>query len=168
MVIADLSEGAALFARIARPRATGQLPTSGRADWPELDGEILVVAPGTEDLDETTPWRWANPATGETGDADARDLRSRGEVVIVLASIDAMTGAERIGRWSHDAVVTVTAGHSTGPRLRAVGELLEVADVDVRAVVLLGADQTDDSSGLTVDRDGVVAGLTTQIERDLP
>jgi hypothetical protein len=167
VIVADLTENASLFVRLVASRSGSRGRSVRRhGSWPDASGEIRLVAPSTDDLDATALWRWLNPVTCETGQADERELRRSGDVVIVVASIDAMTGGDRIRRWSRDAIVTVTAGSSTGVRLRAAGELLKAADVEIRATVLLGADETDDSSGVAVTRAIATARPPIQLERD--
>jgi capsular polysaccharide biosynthesis protein len=156
VVIADLSEGSALVTGLTGHRLVKSRSRSTeinqRDRWPVLQGDVRVVTPTTEDLDEMSSWWWADPVSGEVGQASEADLHAWAEVVIVFATVEPMIGAEGMARWSRHAVVTVTAGQSTGARLHAVAELMRAANVDIRSVVLLGSDQTDDSSGAAVVR----------------
>jgi len=70
------------------------------------------------------------------------------DVVLVLATVDPGIGAWHLRTLATDAVVTVSAGRSTGQHLDAIAELLSAADVTVSAAVLLNADADDDSIGL--------------------
>jgi capsular polysaccharide biosynthesis protein len=171
VVIADLSEGSALVTGLtghrlpkSRSRSTGIKP---RDRWP-LQGDVRIVTPTTEDPDEISSWWWADPVSGEVGQASEADLQAWAEVVIVFATVEPMTGAEGIARWSRHAVVTVTAGQSTGARLHAVAELMRAANVDIRSVVLLGSDETDDSSGAAVGRQRpATRSRASRIDRDV-
>jgi hypothetical protein len=44
----------------------------------------------------------------------------------------------------------VTAGRSSGERLYGIGEMIRLAGVELISAVLVGADKTDESVGMTV------------------
>ena len=70
------------------------------------------------------------------------------DAVVVLATVDAASGAWHLATWASQAVVTVSAGGSSAERINAVAELLEAANITVDSAVLLGADANDDSVGI--------------------
>lgn len=79
---------------------------------------------------------------------DAAEELGAADTVLVIATVDPGLGAWHLHRWATDAVVTVTAGHSTPQRIAAVTELLDAAGVTVSSAALLGTDPDDESAGL--------------------
>ena len=63
--------------------------------------------------------------------------------------------------WADDAVVVVTAGRSSWTKIRAVSEMIRLASVHLVSAVLVGADKTDESLGVTYTQgSGRVADIT--------
>ena len=81
--------------------------------------------------------------------ADGREAPSidPDEVVLVLAMLDPAEGAEQIRALASTAVAIVTAGRSTMTSLGAVSDMLEVAQVELVSVVLVGSSAHDESFG---------------------
>ena len=73
---------------------------------------------------------------------------STADVLLTLAALDPMLGAEHLATWAADVVVIVTAGKSSWTRLRAVGEMVRLAGMRTVSAVLVGADKTDESLGV--------------------
>lgn len=73
-------------------------------------------------------------------------------VVIVLATLDPMKGADHLRERASDAVVLVTAGASSVTKIEATGIMLRAADLRLRSAVLIGTDPTDDSLGIFEER----------------
>ena len=69
------------------------------------------------------------------------------QVVLVLATLDPAAGAERIRALASNAVAMVTVGRSTMTTLRSVSDMLEVAQVELVSVVLVGSSAHDESYG---------------------
>jgi hypothetical protein len=65
--------------------------------------------------------------------------------------LDPGEGAERIRLLASTAVAIVTAGRSTMTTLRAVSDMLEVAQVELGSVILVGASTHDESFGRRPD-----------------
>jgi hypothetical protein len=61
--------------------------------------------------------------------------------------LDPAEGAEPIRALASNAVALVTAGRSTMTMLRSVSDMLEVAQVELVSVVLVGSSAYDDSLG---------------------
>jgi capsular polysaccharide biosynthesis protein len=78
---------------------------------------------------------------------------SSADLLLTLAALDPSLSGEHLGTWATDAVVTVTAGLSTWTRIHAVGEMVRLAGTHLVSAVLIGADKTDDSLGITTTRD---------------
>jgi hypothetical protein len=84
-------------------------------------------------------------------------------VLLTLAALNPMLGAEHLATWASDVVVTVTAGQSTWTRVQAVGEMIRLAGTRLVSAVLIGADKTDESLGVTHMEH---AGLQTKAAND--
>ena len=81
--------------------------------------------------------------------ADGREAPSvdPDELVLVLGMLDPAEGAEPIRALASTAVAIVTAGRSTMTSLGAVSDMLEVAQVELVSVVLVGSNAHDESFG---------------------
>jgi hypothetical protein len=69
-----------------------------------------------------------------------------------LAALDPSLASDHLQTWARDAVVVVTAGRSSWTKIHAVGELIRLAGTRLVCAVLVGADKTDESLGVTVTR----------------
>ena len=81
--------------------------------------------------------------------ADGREAPSvdPDELVLVLGMLDPAEGAEQIRALASTAVAIVSAGRSTMTSLGAVSDMLEVAQVELVSVVLVGSSADDESFG---------------------
>lgn len=70
------------------------------------------------------------------------------EVVLALTTLDPSTGARHLRTVADEAVLVVTAGRSNAIQVRAAAEMLSAAGLNVRSIILVGADRNDDSLGL--------------------
>jgi hypothetical protein len=85
------------------------------------------------------PWS----ATGALAAAyDSADL------LLTLATLDPVLGAEHLPGWATDVVVVVTAGRSSSAKIHAVGEMTRLAGLPQPSAVLIGADKADVSLGV--------------------
>ena len=66
-----------------------------------------------------------------------------------LVRLDPALGGEHLATWESDAVVMVTAGRSSWTKIHAVGEMIRLAGMRLASAVLVGADKTDESLGVT-------------------
>jgi hypothetical protein len=73
-------------------------------------------------------------------------------VVLVLATLDPMKGADHLREQAADAVVLVTAGRSTATKIEANAIMIRGAGLRLRSAVLIGTDPTDDSLGIFEER----------------
>jgi capsular polysaccharide biosynthesis protein len=147
VVLADLWPGAPA-ARLLGARHPGvhqvQVP----------DARLIVAIPEHGDIAPTGPLTRAaaQPRRVLSGSAPAGgDLAaaySSGDVLLTLAHVDPMLGAEHLATWAADVVVVVTAGQSTWTRAQAISEMIRLAGARLTSAVLIGADKTDESSGL--------------------
>ena len=73
-------------------------------------------------------------------------------VVLVLATLDPMKGADHLRERASDAVVLVTAGRSSATKIEANAIMIRAAGLRLRSAVLIGTDRTDDSLGVFEER----------------
>jgi hypothetical protein len=71
------------------------------------------------------------------------------DLLLTLAALDPSFGGEPLATWATDAVVVVTAGRSSWTKINAVGEMIRLAGTHLVAAVLVGADKSDESLGVT-------------------
>jgi capsular polysaccharide biosynthesis protein len=120
-----------------------------------------VRQPGAHEVSiegATVPLRIISPAEADTnGDAAAEAFPrpERGEtyasegseMTIVLLELRPGDNIPDLAEWANEAVVMVTAGHSTAARMRGVAELIRGGGLPITSVVLFGADRDDDTLG---------------------
>jgi hypothetical protein len=80
------------------------------------------------------------------------------DLLLTLAQLDPSIGGDHLATWASDAVVMVTAGQSSWTKIHAVGEMIRLAGVRLASAVLVGADKTDESLGMTHTPPAPVAG----------
>ncbi len=117
----------------------------------EVEGTRLVVAvPERGDVVPTGPVRPAmESAQPVAASADVSAAFSSADVLLTLAALNPMLGAEHLDTWATDVVVTVTAGQSSWMRVRGVGEMIQLSGTRLASAVLIGADKTDESLGIS-------------------
>jgi Chain length determinant protein len=154
VVVADLSAD--------RPAAR-LLGTSEPGIQPvDVDGIPLVVAiPPPDDLMPT------GPLEGDSGQVQPGLERAceLADLVLTLVTLDPAVGGDHLSTWATDAVVIVTAGRSSGAKIRAAGEMVRLAGIRLVSAVLVGADKADESLGV-VQAEGT--GLGNVTAPDLP
>lgn len=151
VVVADLCDGA--------PAAGLLGPVDPGVRTVSADGaELTVVVPERDDVAPVGPLRGrpgrpraAEPVTAAYAAAD---------LLLTLAVLDPSFGGEHLAGWGRGAVVVVTAGQSSAERIRTVGEMIRLSGTPLISGLLIGADKTDESLGLTPtpdpDRVGVM------------
>ena len=76
-----------------------------------------------------------------------KDL-AKAEVILTLIELDLGAGVDMLGDLADACVVLVRAGRVSAERLRSSATLLRQSDLHPAFAMLVGADDTDDSSGL--------------------
>jgi capsular polysaccharide biosynthesis protein len=161
VVVADLTNGAHA-GRLLGAKNPGIRTASVN------DGAHLVVV--LPDRDEVAP---VGPLLGTPQRAlprPAKDIvaaTNAADLLLTLAPLDPAVGGEHLATWATDAVVMVTAGRSSWTKIHAVGEMIRLANMRLSSAVLVGADKTDESLGVTPTsgadrRAGVAKGLAAQ------
>ncbi len=70
-------------------------------------------------------------------------------LLLTLASLDPSLGGEHLATWTTDAVALVTAGKSSWTKIHGVGEMVRLSGTKLTSAVLVGADSTDETLGMT-------------------
>ena len=143
VIVADLCQGTPA-ARLLGVRDPGLHPAHVQ------DTYLMVVVPERGDIMPTGPLTPTVASMQPTSaSADLIAAYSSADVLLTLASLDPMIGAEHLATWAADVVVIVTAGRSSWTRVQAVGEMIRLAHARLVSAVLVGADKTDESLGIT-------------------
>lgn len=135
VLLVDFTRRSSLARRLGVPR-------SGTSEAAVEGGSIGVTC----DPDEEDSGRRLR-TTG------VRSRRESSDVVMTIATLDPAQGADHLADWATSAVAVVTAGRSSSTVLRAAGQLLRGAGVELTSVILVGADPQDETVGLP-DRSG--------------
>jgi hypothetical protein len=69
--------------------------------------------------------------------------------LLTFATLDPAFGGDYLGTWATNAVAVVTAGESSAEKVHSVGEMIRLAGTRLDSVVLIGADESDESLGAT-------------------
>jgi capsular polysaccharide biosynthesis protein len=143
VVTADLSSGARL-AHLARVKGPGTHEVS-------RNGVTFTMA--VPERDDVAPAGPLPPFNSPPGRAQAPDPLVSSDVaadlLLTLATLDPAVGGDHLATWASNAVVVVTSGESSAERIHSVGEMIRLAGMRLDSVVLLGADKSDESLGLT-------------------
>jgi capsular polysaccharide biosynthesis protein len=151
VVVADLASGAPVAA-LLHAKAPGVRPVSVRG------AQLVLAVPDRDDLAPAGPVGQA-PADAQHSEftAAVRNACDSADLLITLATVDPSVGAEHVATWATSAVAMVTAGRSSWAQIHAAGELMRLAGLPLSSAVLVGADRTDESLGVT-ERSSAVAG----------
>ena len=142
VVLADLcgSAPAAALVGVKKPGVRG-VTVKG--------AQLVVAVPARDGVAPVGPLR-RGPAAGLQ--RPSRELAAACEsadLVLTLARLDPSIGGDHMATWASDAVVMVTAGQSSWTKIHAVGEMIRLAGMRLASAVLVGADKTDESLGVT-------------------
>jgi len=144
VVLADLSSGLQA-ASILGTRSPGVTPLDHEG------GRILVVVPAAADVAPVGPLRSHAAAEGHgQPDEAVAAACAHADLVLSLVTLDPAYGGDHLGTWATDAVAVVTTGRSTATSIRAVGEMIRLAGTQVQSVVVVDADDSDESLGALV------------------
>jgi hypothetical protein len=142
VVVADLSDGA---------RAARLIGASGAGiQTAVVDDESLVVA--VPDRFAVVPVGPLDRPPTRTLPAASEELRATyasADLMFTLVTLDPSLGAEHLPTWARDAVVLVTCGQSSATRIHAIGELIRQSGMQLVSAVLVGADKSDETLGIT-------------------
>jgi capsular polysaccharide biosynthesis protein len=143
VIVADLCPGAPA-ARLFGVRDPGVHAVNVQ------DTHLVVAVPERGDVVPVGPLTSAvAPAQAEFARADLAAAYSSADVLVTLAALDPMYGAEHLTTWAADVVAIVAVGQSTWMRVQAVGEMVRLAGARLVSAVLVGAEKADESLGVT-------------------
>ena len=143
VVTADLSSGAHM-AHLLGVKSPGAHAVSH-------NGANFTIA--VPDRDDAAPVGPLPPVTSPAGPAQAGDALvasyASADLLLTLVTLDPALGGDHLATWATNAVVVVSAGQSSAERIHGVGEMIRLAGTRLDSVVLIGADKSDESLGLT-------------------
>jgi capsular polysaccharide biosynthesis protein len=150
VVVADLCDGAPA-ARLLGSAEPGVRTVNAHG------AQLTVAVPDPDDIAPAGPLR-GRPAPGRAAEPLAAACASA-DLVLTLAVLDPALGGEHLAGWGRGAVAVVTAGQSSGERIRAAGEMVRLSGTQLISGVLIGADKADESLGQAPTPDADRAGV---------
>jgi capsular polysaccharide biosynthesis protein len=138
VVIADIAPGS--------PAASLMDTAEPGVRMVNVEGKQLVVA--VPEPGDDVPCGPLDRASRQAQPALDRAVKSA-DLLLTLVILDPSLGAEHIATWTTDAVVMLTAGRSSWTKIHAVGEMIRLAGTRLVSAILVGADKTDESLGVT-------------------
>jgi capsular polysaccharide biosynthesis protein len=151
VVLADLS------GELAAARLLG-VKTPGVSKISADGASLVVVVPGPDNLVPVGPLRGSvtpaiSNADAEPYAAELAAAHKSADLLLTLAALDPAVGAEHLTTWTAKVIAVVAAGQSSATRIQALGEMVRVAGLSLPAAVLVGADKTDESLGVSPSPD---------------
>ena len=156
VVVADLCGGAPA-AMLLGAKGPGVHTVSVRGT------QLVTAVPDPAEFAPVGPLRPASPRGAQPAFADelATSVASA-DLLLTLITLDPSVGGEYLATWAPEAVVMVTAGRSSWTKIHAVGEMIRLAGTRLVCAVLIGADKTDESLGVTPTSEAGRDAVTTQ------
>ena len=140
-MLADLSSGA---------RAASLLGTGAGIHPVVVDEESLVVAvPGPYAVAPVGPFDRTPAGALSAASEELTAAYHSADLMFTLVTLDLSMGAEYLATWASDAVAVVTAGQSSATMINAVGELIRRSGTHLISAVLVGADKSDETLGMS-------------------
>ena len=134
----------------------------GKPAWRRL----LVVLPERDDIAPVGPVPFgASPAVPDPADEALVTACAAADLLLILATLDPALGGDYLGTWATSAVAVVTAGRSSAEKIHGVAEMIRLAGTRLDSVVLVGADKSDESLGMTRPGGPACAGRPTPATR---
>jgi capsular polysaccharide biosynthesis protein len=151
VIVADLASGMPV-ATLLHAKAPGVRSISARG------AQLILAVPDRDNLAPTGPVG-QDPTDAQRSEFTAAVSNACGsaDLLLTLVTLDPSVGAEHVATWATSAVAVVSVGRSSWARIRAVGEMMRLAGLPLSSAVLVGADRTDESLGVT-ERPGVLYG----------
>jgi capsular polysaccharide biosynthesis protein len=142
VVVADLSSDAHL-ARLLGVSDPGIHPVSWNG------ANLVAVLPEREEVAPVGSVPGAASAMPAQADPALVNACSSADLLLTLATLNPAFGGNHLGTWATNAVAVVTAGESSAEKVHGVGEMIRLAGTRLDSVVLIGADKSDESLGVT-------------------
>ncbi|WP_405057691.1 hypothetical protein OG474_33855 [Kribbella sp. NBC_01505] len=83
-----------------------------------------------------------------SGDVQLDAAWEAADLVLSLTTLSPALGADHLGSWSARAAVVVTSGRSSSTKIRATGDMLRLAGLEIDSAIVLHADKTDEGIGV--------------------
>jgi len=146
VVLADLVTGAPAAGLLGfRERGVSEVSV-------RLGGLTVAVSQGDDVLPPTGPLGRAQVQGSPFTDA-VTAAYARANLLLTLATLDVSFGGDHLATWATDAVAVITAGRSSWTTISAVGEMARLSGTRLVSAVLIGADHSDESLGVTYTSD---------------
>jgi capsular polysaccharide biosynthesis protein len=143
VVVADLASGAPVATLLhAKDPGIRSISVNGV--------QLALAVPDRDDLAPVGPVGQA-PADAAHSEftAAVRNACASADLLVTVATLDPSVGAEHVATWATSAVAVVTAGQSSWAGIHAAGEMMRLAGLPLASAVLVGADRTDESLGVS-------------------
>jgi len=113
------------------------------------DARLTVAVPERDDLVPVGPLGRGPDPAGRSSFAEAvAEACASANLLLTLATVDPSLGGEHVATWATEAVVVVTAGRSSWEKIHGIAELVRLSGTRLVSAVLVGADKSDESTGL--------------------
>ena len=143
VVLADLGDGAPA-ASLVDSKASGVRPVTAQ------DAQLILAVPVRDDIAPAGPFGRAEEEARRSAFTEAvTSACASADLLLTFITLDPSLGGELLPTWAASAVVVVTAGRSSWASINAVGEMIRLAGASVTSAVLVGADKSDESLGMT-------------------
>jgi capsular polysaccharide biosynthesis protein len=147
VVVADLSAGTCV-ARLLGVKRPGIHAVNRKGV------HITVVIPDRDDIAPVGPlYSSAYPVRPAQASEALLAACASADLLLTLTTLDPAFGGDYLATWATDAVAVVTAGQSSGERIHGVGEMIRLGGMRLDSAVLIGADKSDESLGVTRTQD---------------
>jgi len=163
VLVADLAEHAPA-ARLLGVRVPGV------SDLTVAGQQLTVAIPEPDDVARLGPLDGrGHGAAGQyraarTADGPLKEACLQADLMLTLVTLDPVAGAEYLPTWAAGAVVTITAGKSSGTKIHTAGEMIRLAGTPLISAVVLDADKADESLGMRL-RSGAQPGERSRTAR---
>jgi capsular polysaccharide biosynthesis protein len=113
-------------------------------------GHMIVAIPDSQDVPPVGP---LTPVTTRAEfppcDTELSAAFAGADLLLTLAALDPSVGGDHLATWAPAAVAMVTAGQSSWTRIHAASEMIRLSGTRLVSGILIGADKTDESLGVT-------------------
>jgi capsular polysaccharide biosynthesis protein len=155
VVLADLASGAPAAKLLGDARPGVRLVNAQQTS-------LTLAVPGAAEFTPYGPFDRGLAARNSGFTGEVSGAFESADVLLTLATLDPAFGGEHLATWADSAVVVVTAGRSSWTRLQSTGVMVRSGGTPAVSAVLVGADKSDWSLGLTQDTDALmgIGGLS--------
>lgn len=116
-------------------------------------GLLVAAVPDPTEFAPVGPLRPTSPGAQAAVASELAAASASADLLLTLIALDPSVGGEHLATWAPEAIVMVTSGRSSWTKIHAVGEMIRLAGTRLVSAVLVGADKTDESLGLTFTSD---------------